>query len=188
MAELPDLFQRATAQFGRLVHQVGDRDWDNPTPCSEWNVRALVNHLVYEARWAPPLFEGQTIEQVGTRFDGDLLGDDPKAAYDEAVAAAITAVRAAGVLDRTVHLSYGETPAPGYLSQLTGDFVVHAWDLARGIAADDELDPDLVGWVYDNTAPHADQLAASGLFDPPVEVADDADLQTKMLALFGRTR
>jgi uncharacterized protein (TIGR03086 family) len=188
MAELADLFQRATAQFGRFVNQIGDASWGNGTPCTDWDVRTLVNHLVYEARWAPPLLEGRTIEEVGGRFDGDLLGDDPKAAYTEAIAAAVTAVRAPGALDRTVHLSYGETPASGYLSQLTGDFVVHAWDLARGISADDELDPDLVAWVYDNTAPHADALAASGLFDPPVDVPDDADLQTKMLALFGRKR
>src|SRR5207245_1397729 len=147
-----------------------------------------VNHLVYEARWAPPLLEGQTIEQVGSRYDGDLLGDDPIAAFDAAAADALAAVQAPGALERTVHLSFGDTPANGYLMQLTGDFVVHAWDLARGIGADDRLDPELVAFVYDNTAPMADRLAASGLFDPPVEVAADADAQTKMLALFGRRR
>jgi len=188
MAELRDLFAHAIDGFSSRVSAVREDQWRQPTPCTDWDVRALVNHLVYEARWAPPLLEGRTIAAVGDRFDGDLLGEDPKAAYDDAVASALAAVDPPGALERTVHLSYGDTPASGYLMQLTGDFVVHAWDLARGIGADDTLDPELVTWVYDNTAPMADQLAASGLFDPPLDVAVDADPQTKMLALFGRRR
>jgi uncharacterized protein (TIGR03086 family) len=188
MSELPELFERASRHFGTLVHQVGDDQWGAPTPCSDWDVRALVNHLVFEARWAVPLLEGATIEEVGDRFDGDLLGDDPKATYDEARAAVQASIEAPGALQRTVHLSYGDTPAPGYLMQLTGDFVVHSWDLARGIGADDALDPELVDWVDRETRPQADMLAQSGMFDPPIDVPDDADAQTKMLALFGRQR
>jgi uncharacterized protein (TIGR03086 family) len=188
MSELPELFERASRHFGALVHQVGDDQWGQPTPCSDWDVRALVNHLVYEARWAPPLLEGSTIAEIGDRFDGDLLGDDPKATYDEARAGVAAAIEAPGALQRTVHLSFGDTPAPGYLTQLAGDFLVHSWDLARGIGADDALDPELVDWVYREALPQVDMLAASGMFDPPVDVADDADAQTKMLALFGRKR
>jgi uncharacterized protein (TIGR03086 family) len=148
----------------------------------------LVNHLVYEARWAPPLLKGQTIEQVGSQFDGDLLGADPKTSYDDALGAARTAIDAPGATEGTVHLSYGETPAGEYLGQLTADFVVHAWDLARGLGADDALDPDLVQWVDDTARPQAAMLAASGMFDPPIDVPGDADPQTKLLALFGRRR
>ncbi|MBV9291030.1 MAG: TIGR03086 family protein [Frankiales bacterium] len=188
MSELVDRFERAHRHFGSLVHRVPADRWGAPTPCADWDVRALVNHLVYEARWAVPLLEGATIADVGDRFDGDLLGDDPVGSYDDALAAASAAVSSPGALDRTVHLSYGETPATGYLAQLTGDFVVHAWDLARGIGADDELDADLVAWVDAETRPNAEMLAQSGLFDPPVDVAPDADPQTRMLALFGRRR
>lgn len=186
MSDLQDRFERARGHFGSLVHQVGDEQWDRPTPCSEWDVRALVNHLVYEARWVKPLLDGMTIAEVGDRFDGDLLGGDPGTAYDAAVAEASAAVKEPGALDRTVHLSYGDTPAADYLTQLTSDFVVHAWDLARGIGADDTLEPDMVEFVYSAAEPMADMLAASGLFDPPVEVGADADPQTKLLALFGR--
>jgi uncharacterized protein (TIGR03086 family) len=186
MSDVRDLFQRAHGRFGELVHAIGDDQWGAPTPCSDWDVHALVNHLVYEARWAVPLLEGKTIEEVGSRFDGDLLGGEPKATYDAAVGAADSAVQADGALDRTVHLSYGETRAEDYLTQLAGDFVIHSWDLARGIGADDQLDTELVQWVYEQAEPQADMLAQSGLFDPPVDVPADADLQTKTLALFGR--
>ena len=188
MSDVTDRFDRGTAHFSTLVQQIKDDQWDNPTPCSDWNVRALVNHLVYEARWMPPLLQGETIEQVGTQFDGDLLGADPKTSYDDALGAAGTAIRAPGAVEGTVHLSYGDTPAAEYLGQLTSDFVVHAWDLARGIGADDTLDVDLVTWVDDMARPQAAMLAASGLFDPPIDVPADADPQTKLLALFGRTR
>jgi uncharacterized protein (TIGR03086 family) len=186
MSDVTRRFEQATGRFGELVHQVKDDQWGNGTPCSEWDVRALVNHLVYEARWAPPMLKGQTIEQVGDRFEGDLLGADPKTAYDDAMGAMPAAISAPGALAGTVHLSFGDTPGEEYLAQLTCDFAVHSWDLARGLGADDTLDPDLVRWVDDTARPQAAMLEASGLFDPPIDVADDADSQTKLLALFGR--
>ena len=185
MSDIRQRFERAQAHFGELVHQVKDDQWSDATPCTDWDVRALVNHLVYEARWCVPLLEGQTIEQVGDRFEGDLLGDDPAGSYDAALAEASTAVREVD-LDRIVHLSFGDLPASEYLTQLTSDFVVHAWDLARGIGADDRIDPDMATFVYAAAEPMADMLAASGLFGERVQVADDADEQTKLLALFGR--
>ena len=186
MSDVTKLFERAQAGFGTLVHDVRDEQWSAPTPCSEWDVRALVNHLVYEARWVPPMLEGKSIAEVGDAYEGDLLGEDPATAYDDALAGALTAIDAPGALDASVHLSYGDTPAAGYVAQLTCDFVVHAWDLARGIGADDTLDPELVEFVYAEALPQADMLAASGLFDAPIAVPDDADTQTKLLALFGR--
>ena len=188
MSEVVGKFERATGHFGDLVQQVKDDQWSNATPCSDWDVRALVNHLVYEARWAPPLLKGQTIEEVGTQFDGDLLGADPKTSYDDALGAARSAIKQPGALESTVHLSFGDTPGEEYLGQMTCDFVVHSWDLARGIGADDTLDPELVAWVDDVARPQAAMLAASGMFDPPVDVPSDADPQTKLLALFGRKR
>ena len=187
MSAVSERFGRATAHFGELVHQVKDDQWADATPCSDWDVRALVNHLVYEARWAPPLLEGQSLEQVGSRFDGDLLGSDPHASYDDAVSAAVAALNSPDI-NETVQLSYGETPAHEYVAQMTCDFVVHSWDLARGIGADDTLDPDMVQWVDDIARPQAAMLAASGMFAPAIDVPADADPQTKLLALFGRRR
>jgi uncharacterized protein (TIGR03086 family) len=188
MDAVNERFERATTHFSDLVQQIKDDQWSAATPCADWDVRALVNHLVYEARWVPPMLKGRTIEQVGDRFDGDLLGADPKTAYDDALGGARTAIKEPGAGEQTVHLSYGDTPAHEYLAQLTCDFVVHACALARGLGADDSLDPDMVQWVDEIARPQAAMLAASGLFDPPVDVPDDADAQTKLLALFGRKR
>ena len=64
---------------------------------------------------------------------------------------------------------------------------MHSWDLAQAIGVDTRLDPDLVESIYARFEPMADQLAASGLFAPPLETPADADLQTRLLALTGRS-
>lgn len=186
MGSLLELHTRAVERFGHLVHQVGPDQWDAPTPDDEWDVRALVHHLVVELLWVPPLLDGRTIDDVGDAFDGDQLGDDPVGAYDRAARPALSAWRSDGALARTVHLSYGDVGGEHYCRQMTSDFTIHGWDLARGIGADDTIPTDLAQLVYDDTAPRAGELAGSGLFDPPVDVPADADLQTRLLAMFGR--
>jgi uncharacterized protein (TIGR03086 family) len=186
MAGAIDMYRRSVEEFGQRVMAIGVGDWSRPTPCSEWSVRDLVRHLVYEELWAPPLLAGATIADIGDRFEGDILGDDPQVAWKEAAAHALAAA-SPGSLQRTVHLSFGDFPGQEYLGQLTADHVIHAWDLARGINADDRLDPELVQFVYDFMAPQADQWAAAGVFAPKVDVPADTDLQSKLLAMSGRT-
>ncbi|MFP3986989.1 TIGR03086 family metal-binding protein [Streptomyces sp. E11-3] len=173
--------------FTDRVHTVGAGQWGDPTPCTEWTVRDLVNHLVVEQLWVPPLVkDGVTIESLGSAFDGDQLGTDPVAAWDTSARAAQDAFRAPGALDRTVHLSFGESPAAHYCAQMVTDLVVHAWDLSRAIGADERLPDDLVRYAVREVSPYAADLAKSGLFDPPVEAPPGADVQTKFLCLLGR--
>ena len=188
MSEVPELFRRAVDQYGGFVAQIGDDQWSSSTPCTEWDVRTLVNHLVNENLWMPPLLAGKTIEEVGDRFDGDVLGDDPKQAWKQAAEEAVSAADEEGVLTRTVHLSFGDFPGEGYIQQVLIDHVIHAWDLARGIGANDELDPETVKYAYEFLEPQAEAWRAGGALGDKVEVDESADLQTKLLALAGRKR
>jgi uncharacterized protein (TIGR03086 family) len=184
--ELLELHARALEEFGRRVHAVGADQWGCPTPCQDWEVRHLVNHLVAEQLWVPPLLAGKRIADLGAGFaSGDVLGTDPVAAWDAAATAARSAFGEAGAIDRTVHLSYADRPAEEYAREMIFDLVVHSWDLARGISADDNLDADLVEAVYSAIEPETD-LTASGLFDDPVPVPADSDEQTKLIAFTGR--
>jgi uncharacterized protein (TIGR03086 family) len=131
--------------------------------------------------------EGRTIEEVGDRFEGELLGDDPKTAWDEAAKAAVAAVHDEGAMSRTVHLSFGDVPGEEYARQLFSDHVIHAWDLARGIGADDTIEPELAEACYEINKPQEDVLKRSGMFGEKIEPPAGADLQTKLLALYGRT-
>jgi uncharacterized protein (TIGR03086 family) len=186
MTELRGLFRRAAEGFDRHVHSIAGGQWHQPTPCTEWDVRMLVNHVTVEQLWAVPLLGGSTVAEVGGRFDGDQLGDDPVASWETAVRAASAAFDADGALEATVSLSAGDRAAAEYCWEMTTDALIHSWDLARGIGADETLDAELVDVVYEQTLPIAEHLQDTGLFAPPVPVPDDAPLQTQLLALFGR--
>lgn len=186
MSDLVELFERSVDGFGERVHAVPDDGWHGSTPCTDWDVRTLVNHLVNEARWMAPLLAGKTIDEVGDALDGDLLGDDPKAAWGAAAAEAKAAVAEPGAAERTVHLSFGDTQGSDYIAQVLGDHVIHTWDLARAVGADERLDPELVALVLAGLAPQVEEWRSAGIFGDRVEVADDADAQTRLLALTGR--
>jgi uncharacterized protein (TIGR03086 family) len=179
-------FQRAQAGFTARVDAIGPDQWTLPTPCTDWNVRALVNHLVYEQVWVPPLLAGDTVASIGPRFDGDLLGSDPAATWHEKSAASYAALAAPGALDRTVTVSYGELVAAVYCREMVSDLTIHAWDLSRAIGADDTLDPDLVDISLAHMEPMIDAWQEAGIFAPKIAAPADADPQTRLLLLSGR--
>ena len=184
--DVREIYARCSAGFGERVHAVGDR-WADPTVLPGWDVRELVNHLVNEERWTPHLFGGATVEEIGSRFDGDLLGADPVATFDEAAAAALAAVQAEGAVERTVHLSFGDRPGHEYAMQLSADHLVHTWDLARALGTDETLDPEAVAVVHEwffSTEPLYRRI---GVIGPRVEVPADAGTQAQLLGMFGRT-
>jgi len=187
MDDVRALFGRALDWFGTNVHAVADDQWRLPTPCSEWDVRELVNHLVGETRWMPPLLEGKTIAAAGEALDGDLLGGDPNGAWDDAAREAVTAVREDGAMDRAVHLSFGDFPGSEYAFQVLTDLLIHGWDLARAIGAEDRMDPELVEVVDERSRPVMPAMKASGQFGSDVAPPQGADRQTALLAMFGRT-
>jgi len=186
MTDLLVLFQRAVDGFGRHVHSIAEGQWHDPTPCDEWDVRTLVNHVAVEQLWVPPLVQGSTVAEVGDRFDGDQLSGDPVATWDAVAQPSKAAFGAPGALDGTVLLSAGERATSDYCWEMTTDALIHSWDLARGIGADETLDAELVDLVYERTLPFAEHLQETGLFAPPVPVPADAPLQTRLLAIFGR--
>lgn len=178
----------AIRQFGHRVAQIRDDQWPGPTPNSEWNVTDLVEHLVYEQLWVPDLLAGQTIAEVGDTFAGDILGDDPKAAWISAAAAAQAAFAEPGALERTVHLSFGDVPATVYLWQMVVDLVVHGWDLAHSIQADELVPNDLLYATLESVKATMGGWSGSGLFASPIPVPGCTDDLTELLALTGRAR
>jgi uncharacterized protein (TIGR03086 family) len=185
--DVVELFGRACGEFDRRVAMVQPDQWGHFTPCSEWDVRALVNHVTVEDLWVPPLLEGSTIEQVGDRLDGDQLGDEPQAAWRRAFTAATDAAAALESVDTAVHVSRGDIPAGDYLMEVAADNLVHSWDLAIAVGADTELDPELVQVVADWFVGVEDAFRAGGAIGERPAIVDDADTQTRLLAMYGRT-
>jgi uncharacterized protein (TIGR03086 family) len=180
------LHAEAMAAFDAAVRAVQPDQWQLSTPCLDWDVRTLVNHVVGEARWVVPLLGGRTVADVGGALDGDLLGDDPAAAWRAARDEALGAVGSTDVESCIVHLSFGDTPALEYLRQLTADYLIHTWDLAVTIGAADRLDPELVDAVAAWFAGQAAAYRGAGAVAAPVPVPADADPQRRLLAEFGR--
>ncbi|WP_267245688.1 TIGR03086 family metal-binding protein [Streptomyces sp. PR69] len=177
----------ALALFTERVHAIRDDQWDAPTPCTEWSVRDLVNHLTAEQLWVPDLVtDGASMADVGDAYEGDVLGKRPRHAWDAAARAARKAFAAEGALRGTVQLSYGETPTSAYCAQMTTDAIVHAWDLSRAIGASERLPDALVHFALDEITPYASDLAKSGLFAPPIEPPPGDSAQSRLLALTGR--
>jgi uncharacterized protein (TIGR03086 family) len=168
------------------VQNVKDDQWELPTPDPDWTVRDLVQHLVYEEVWTPDILSGKTVEEVGGKYDGDLLGDNPKIAWMEAATKSAVALDNLQSFDQSVHLSFGDVSAGEYLQQCFIDRIIHGWDLAKATGQAEELDPRLVDLAFDWFAPQAEEWRAAGLLGPAIDVPEDASLQTKLLALSGR--
>jgi uncharacterized protein (TIGR03086 family) len=178
----------ATEEAGRRVREIRPDQWDLPTPCSDWTVRLLVNHLVRGNTMSKMLLEGASLDEVFDMFRSADPNDDLVAGYEQTVAEQNAAFRRPGALDQTVHHPMGDIPATLLLQFRTGDAALHAWDLARAIGADEQLDAELVQRIYDGMLPMAPMIAGSGAFGEGASgaVPDDASVQTRLLDLAGR--
>jgi uncharacterized protein (TIGR03086 family) len=181
-----ELFAGALEHFGMLVHQVPGDGWTAPTPCTEWDVRALVHHLTNEISWTVPLLGGRSVSDVGDSLSGDLLGDDPVAAWDAAAAEALGAVNADGAMELVIHLSRRDVTGADYTFEVFTDLAIHGWDLARATAADETIDPAFVAIIDERLRPVIADLKASGQYGDEVVPPDGADAQTRLLAMIGR--
>ena len=186
-----DLHRRSVEGFVARLDALAPLDddvWSAPTPCPEWDVRALVNHIVNEDLWTVPLMEGATIDEVGDRFDGDLLGDDPIAMAQAACDTAIVAASSGVVAGQVVHLSFGDTPADEYARQLAADHVIHGWDLAAATGGERTIDPELVEALSTWFADREDLYRSAGEIADRPDTTDSEpdDPQARLLLAFGR--
>jgi uncharacterized protein (TIGR03086 family) len=187
MTDLAELHARALDATGRIVGGVTADRWHAATPCADWDARGLVNHLVAGNLWAAELAAGGTIDGVGSRLDGDLLGDDPAAAYSASASAAAAVFRQPGALDTLCAVSYGPVPGAVYAGHRFLDVLVHGWDLAVATGQDYAMDPELMQACQQIIEPQLDAFRSAGALASPVAVPADASAQVRFLAVLGRT-
>ena len=178
-------YRRSVSGWMAAVEGV-DGDWTASTPCADWDVRQLVNHVVGEDRWTKPLVDGRTIAEVGNSLDGDLLGERPVAAAREAAEEAVTAVTARLPEAGLVHLSYGEETIAQYILQLTADHLIHGWDLAVATGQDRDLDSEVVAVVSGWFADWEQRYRSSGVVAVRPESAQSGSAAAELLIAFGR--
>ena len=182
-----EALDRARQDFQKRLDAVADDDWDKPTPCTDWNVRELVHHVIGGNRMATIALSGATREDNLAALRAATTTDERVdfASTSEAQAAAF---REPGALERVVQHPRMDMPGSLLLSFRTGDLAVHAWDLARAIGADEALDADVVEALYAGFEPIAPIIGQSGAFGSGAsgEVPADAPLQTRLLDILGR--
>jgi uncharacterized protein (TIGR03086 family) len=138
-------FRVAADGFRARLRGVGD--WAAPTPCAEWDVRALVNHVVRGNLNYAALVRGASGADFLRMRDVDALGDDPHTAFDRSVE--VCAAAFDGALDSVLDYPLGRIRGTQALGIRTADTVVHTWDLARAVGGDERLDGNLVAWLDD---------------------------------------
>lgn len=173
-------------EVGKLVAEVGSDRFRDPTPCADWDVRALLGHLVWEnliwaglATGAPPV-----APNGGSEADVDHLGDDHVAAFRDAAAATLTAFRRPGLPEER----FG--PAPGWrmVEQLLIEMLVHGWDLARATGRPTGFAPEIADAVLPSVREIYGSLprTAGGSFAPERQAPPGANGNDRLAAYLGR--
>jgi uncharacterized protein (TIGR03086 family) len=187
MTDVTDL-ATAQAEIRRRVASIDAAQWGLPTPCSEWNVRDLVVHMIEGSRMALLLLQGASAEVSRSVF-GTAHGADLASELDVALAEEQAAFESPGAFDTIVHHpAAGDVPGATLYEFRTSDYLLHSWDVARATGGDERLDEALVALTWAGLQPMAPFIAEIGVFGsgPSGTVGEDAPLQQRLLDFTGR--
>ena len=180
------MYGRALERTREVVAGTRADQLEDPTPCSDWNVHALLNHLIGGCLSVAAGAKGET-EQMSEGID--RVQGDHLAAYDRAAQAALEAFKEEGALEKKFTMPWGETPGAAALSLALADATVHGWDLAQATGQKMDIDDDIAEAIYGSTSammqPKGDYPRGDS-FAEPVEVSEDAPASERMLAYLGR--
>ena len=171
--------ERAVGDASALIGAVGPGQLGAPTPCEDWDVRALTAHMTELCS----IFA----DALGTPAPAAGRGE-PAAAYEEAAAAMMRGWRVPGAVERTLAMPWGEMPAMLGAQLLIGDHLIHAWDLARALgrpyAMDEELAAGTLEMMKGMLTPEMRGAVAG--FAAAVPCPEDAPVQDQLIAFSGR--
>lgn len=187
--ELYEALDRAIASTAAFIKTIRPDQADAATPCTEWDVRDLLNHTIGTLWLTEALLTDQTPRhsmQPGGLPGTDLAADDPATAYGEASAAALTAASTGDTLSRVHPTPLGDMPGPVLAGFTTLDILVHGWDLAKATGQPTSLDDALAAHVL----AFAQQAITPGFraprIGPALPVEADAPIADRLIAFVGR--
>src|SRR6476620_9819607 len=138
------MMEKVLDRAGTVVDNVKPDQLGNSTPCTEWTVRDVINHVVGGATMFAECVEQGSVQddRLGQLMGGDNLGDDYKGAFHVASDRARAAFSGEGALEKMVKLPFGEMPAGVALNIAVMDVMTHTLDIAKATGQtvdDDEL-------------------------------------------------
>ncbi len=178
----------AAARFESVAALVTADDLRKPTPCGDWTVQQLLDHVIGGNLMAAALLSGASREDAVAVLAESTVGADTFAAVQESMRAQANAFADSAALELVVHHPAMDMPGAQLLGFRVGDLLVHSWDLARAIGADETLDPEVVAVVATNIEPMRPFIGQVGMFGegPSGTLDESADAQTALLDLMGR--
>jgi uncharacterized protein (TIGR03086 family) len=178
------LLERALDQTATIIAAIPATQAGLPTPCADWDVRALVRHLTtQDLRNFLASARGETADR---QAPADDLGEDWAAGFRDRADQVMAAWRAAD-LDRPVAMpGGGQAPLGSRADQQITELAVHGWDLVKATGQKTDLDPALaergLSWSRQMLKPeHRGQA-----FGPEVPVSPDAPAYQRLAGWFGR--
>jgi len=187
-----ELLALARAGFRHRLELVLADDWARPTPCTEWNVRQLVNHVVGSDLRYATLLNGGSGEDFMRRWEGEtgaapVVGDNPVDDWTDAAALLDAALRAPGAMRRVVDYPRGPLRGRELLENRVVDITIHTWDLARAIETDDTLHERLVRRCLSARMFQPRPVRPAAANDMPGAAPENARLQRRLLRASGRS-
>ena len=177
------------AVAGDLVAGVRLDQWKDPTPCTDWNVRELVGHVVIGDRLYPALLRGEAPPPPRARDpkSNDVLGDDPAGVHREGARELIAALSRPGVLEQIVQIPMGSVPGVAAAHMRSTEAIVHGWDLAQATGQEPRFPDGIVQRVLEFTRDKlADVPPDRSPFGPAQPAPAGAPPIVELVALLGR--
>jgi uncharacterized protein (TIGR03086 family) len=177
--------QRVADDALALIRTVRPEDLAKPTPCAEWDVQALVNHMTGVCQMYAAIFRGQPVDLPNPLAES--ASEPPATAYSQAAAALLAAMQAPGVFEGTLPQPFRRLPRAVGAQICVGDQMVHTWDLAQALGRPYTMPEDLATATLELAlqVPESD-IRGPNAFGPAVEYPPDASVQTRLLAFAGR--
>ena len=177
------VFAAACDEASAVLANVGADQWSTQTPCTDWDVRGVANHMTGGALMVAAAVAGTDFAHVD-----DYVGSDPVGAFKAAADSAVAALRAdAGVLGRTVKMPFGEMPGAAVAGIFANDEFAHAWDVARATGQSTDLNPILAeGCLAAAKSMITADFRKPGFFDAETIAPDGASAADRLAAFLGR--
>jgi uncharacterized protein (TIGR03086 family) len=182
-APLVEQLGRAFDAVGGLISNIRADQWSAPTPCTDWTVRQVVNHLIGMNRVFVALLAGQP---PPARPPADHVEDDPVGAYRSSAAALQAAFGRPGVLERAYHGPLGTATGAERLQIRLYDLLAHGWDLAQATEQPADLPEDLAEQSLAFAQTQLTGQARPGRFGPAQSIAGQAPAIERLAAFLGR--
>lgn len=185
-----DLLNGACAWTRTKIAGTRADQMDLPTPCDEWDVRELIDHVIVSGHAFALIVRGEfeSPEAFLARRPPKFT-DDPLPAYDASAKELLDAFHEPGALERVVSGTWGKAPGADHAVRIAVGHLAHGWDVSTATGQDASMPPDLADAALariDGMIPDAARNPEGKPYKPVVPTAPDARSQDKLIAYLGR--